>query len=311
MAGASAITIGNFDGVHLGHAALLRSCREAVGAGGAVVAVTFNPHPSAVLRPESPRPRLCRPERKKSLLVEAGATRVIELETTRSLLALDPDEFVRVVLAPLGPRYVIEGADFRFGRGRAGSLDDLHRLGREHGFEVIVQPTVEIGLSDHAVIRVSSSMVRWLLEAGRVEDAARCLGRSYEIEGPVESGDRRGRRIGFPTANVNHGPLLLPADGVYGGRALLPDGRAFRAAISVGTKPTYGESARTCEAYLLDYDGPVDDYGWTMRLRFDRWVRDQVAFSGTGPLVAQLERDIRQVREQIPLVSAHAIGVTS
>jgi len=194
------------------------------------------------------------------------------------------------------PEVVIEGPDFRFGRSRTGTMATLRELGREMGFRATSVEAVETTLMDGSVVRVSSSLVRWTLGVGRVVDAGRCLGRPYEMEGVVVCGEQRGRTIGFPTANLDHGDRLLPADGVYAGHAHLPDGQRVRAAISVGSKPTFAGAARVCEAHLVDHALDPDDYGWTLRLTFERWLRDQLSFPSLDALVAQLGRDVEQVR---------------
>lgn len=302
--GKSVITIGTFDGVHVGHAALVRRARAAAGEGVRVVAMSFDPHPAAVLRPGAEPARLTTFERRAELLRSAGADEVVRLEPTKELLGLSPEAFFSEVVAPYGPVAVVEGEDFRFGRGRAGGIETLRALGRGMGFDVHVVGPVEVALSDHTVARASSSMTRWLIEHGRVRDAAAVLGRPYEVSGTVERGDRRGRTIGYPTANVRT-ECLAPGDGVYAGVAHLEDGRRFAAAISVGTKPTFGEHARAVEAFLLRSDGGeawaplpgLAEYGWGVRLAFLGWVREQVKFGSLEALLAQMARDGERVRE--------------
>ena len=291
-----ALTIGNFDGVHLGHAALIGACREAVGPSGQVVAVTFEPHPIAILRPADAQPRLATPGQRRAWLEAAGADVVETLPATRELLDLPPERFVSQLVERHRPEVVVEGPDFRFGRSRTGTLATLRELGRAMGFRVMAIDAVETALVDGAIVRVSSSLVRWTLGAGRVVDAGLCLGRAYELEGAVVRGEQRGRTIGFPTANLDHGDRLLPADGVYAGHAILPDGRRVPAAISIGTKPTFAGTARVCEAHLVDHVLDLDDYGWTLRLTFERWMRDQLSFSSLEALVAQIGRDVEHAR---------------
>ncbi len=286
-----AITIGNFDGVHLGHVQLVRIARSAVGDDGRVVVMSFDPHPSAVLH-DRPPGRLTTFEERSRLLTEAGADEVVQLPPTREFLGQEPEEFLTAIIDPFRPQVIIEGPDFRFGRERTGDLDTLRELEARHGYRTIAIDPVELLLTDHSRIRVSSTMIRWLIERGRVRDAAALLGRPCELAGAVVSGDRRGRDIGVPTANLDHVDRLLPGDGIYAGFATAPDGRWFRAAISVGTKPTFGDHQRLCEAHLVGYDGPLDDYGWTLRLRITDWIRDQVRYHGIEPLTAQIKRDI-------------------
>lgn len=291
-----AITIGNFDGVHCGHQELVRACRERGGGGAKVIVLSFDPHPATVLRSESAPARISTFAQRTRWLAEAGADEVIRLEPSPQLLSLSPEEFLAGVCGQWRPAAIVEGPDFRFGRDRAGSMDDLRRLQSRFGYEVEIIEPVERALTDHALVRVSSSMIRWLLARGRVGDAAILLGRPYEIETIVERGAQRGRGLGFPTANLANNGCLLPADGVYAGAAELPDGSVRAAAISVGTNPTFSDGRRVCEAHLLDFDGWSADYGWRIRLRFIAWLRDQIAFASLDALKAQIERDIARTR---------------
>jgi riboflavin kinase / FMN adenylyltransferase len=323
MARRSIITIGNFDGVHVGHAALVRRARElAAGTGGPgaglnaggtprVVAMAFDPHPFTRLRPELAPPRLTVWERRVELLGELGADEVVRLEPTDELLGKTPREFTEWLLRDFAPAAVVEGPDFHFGRARSGNMQTLEELGRELGFAVETVAPVEVMLSDASVVRASSSVARWLIEHGRVTDAARVLGRPYEVEGVVEPGDRRGRTIGFPSANIRT-ECMLPADGVYAGVGVLGDGRRMTAAISVGTKPTFGEHRRIIEAFLLDRGQEVahggnhweplpglPEYGWPLRLEVRHWLRDQARYGTLEALVEQMLRDCRRTRELI------------
>jgi riboflavin kinase / FMN adenylyltransferase len=323
------MTIGNFDGVHQGHVRLVNAAREAVGSNGRVVVLSFDPHPISILRPNLTPARLTNFSRRRELLLAAGADEVARLTPTTELLSRDAHDFIRWIAESHQPKYIVEGPDFRFGKGRGGSVETLLAAEAEFGYQTIVIDPVEAILCNQSVIRVSSTMVRWLIERGRVEDAARLLGRPYELEGTVVSGDKRGRTIGVPTANLDHGELLLPADGIYAGRAIIerqggmkaerhegiersdsepssmPSPRmpsppvpqslpceTYPAAISVGTKPSFGASPRLCEAHLIGYDGPLDHYGWTLRLEFHHWLRDQLVYRGVHALTDQLHRDL-------------------
>ncbi len=292
----TAVTIGNFDGVHRGHSALIAEARARVGGAGRVVAMAFDPHPLTVLRPAWAPTRLSTFAQRERWLRELGADEVTRLKPEPALLGLSPEEFLRRMCDQNHPSFIVEGADFNFGRGRAGSIETLRDLGPRFGFEPVIVPAVEVEVTDHSLVRVSSSLIRWLLERGRVVDAARLLGRAYEMIGTVERGQQRGRTIGFPTMNLDVSDRQVPADGVYAGRAVLPTGAAHLAAISVGTNPTFAGTQRTCEAFLLDYDGSLDEYGWTLRLSFGAWLRDQMQYPGIEPLVQQLHRDIDRVR---------------
>lgn len=293
------VTIGNFDGVHVGHAALVaraRSEADALG-GGPVVAMAFDPHPASVLRPGREPARLTSFERRAELLRELGADEVVRLEPTRALLENDPEAFLRWLMERSPPTAVVEGDDFRFGRGRAGDSATLQALGQRFGFDVHIVEPVEVALTDQTIVRASSTATRWLIAHGRVRDASVMLGRWYELKGVVVQGDRRGRELGFPTANIETGQLL-PADGVYAGEAELDDGSVYVAAVSVGTKPMFGGRERTLEAHLLDApqtpDGRIeglDEYGWVVRVRLMGWVRDQTKFGSVAELVSQIGRD--------------------
>lgn len=291
------ITIGNFDGVHAGHRAILSRATDAArGEGQRVMAVTFDPHPAAVLRPGTQPPRLMNVEQKCNALRHAGVGRVVVLPATPALLALTPEQFIQRLVKEYNPVAFVEGPDFRFGKERQGDNETLAKLGRAMGFDTHVVGRVLMPLHDQLLTPVSSSMIRWLLEQGRVADAARCLRQPYAIDGSVVHGERRGHTIGVPTANLDPAALtgrVLPCDGVYAGVAVLPDGSRFASAISVGVKPTFGQASRTIEAHLLNFSG--DLYGQTVTLQFHRWLRDQQPFPGLDALKKQIARDISQV----------------
>lgn len=295
------VTIGTFDGVHAGHAALIARARALVGA-GTVTVLSFDPHPASVLRPGRGPARLTTFERRTALLREAGADEAVRLEPTEAMLHLSAEAFVAWLVKEHAPSVVVEGENFRFGHGREGDVSLLAALGRRHGFGVEVVAPVEVVLTDHTVVTASSTMVRWLVGNGRVADAARVLGRAYEVTGEVVRGDRRGREIGCPTANIETA-CMLARDGVYAGVAHLPDGRAVAAAVSVGDKPTFDGKARVIEAHLLDVarDGEriagLEEYGWPVRLALTAFVRDQVRFGSIEALMGQMDRDCARVRE--------------
>lgn len=305
MAGsASVVTIGSFDGCHAGHAALVRRARELADRSGArVIAMALFPHPASVLRPGQEPALLTTWERREALLRELGADDVVRLEPTAELLALEPDMFVERHLLPLGPVAVVEGADFRFGRGRRGDIGVLRVLGGAHGFEVETLGEVRVTLHDESEVRASSSLVRELVRTGRVRDAACVLGRPHRVEGTVHQGDRLGRQIGCPTANVA-AETLPPADGVYAGLATLPTGEAFPAAISMGTRPTVtGSPERRFEVHLLGVtnDGPaiagLHEYGWWIRVDLHAWLREQIRYASLDELIEQLGRDCGRTLE--------------
>ena len=294
MIGAS---IGNFDGVHLGHRALLEALRASDRSLSTLIAVTFEPAPAVVLG-RSAEPRILTAAQRRRQLLELGFDDVLELPTTPELLALEPLAFIDRLVASLGGNLSLlaEGPDFHFGRARAGTLETLVVAGKDRGFEVTVVSERRIGLVDGLQVPVRSSVVRRLLGIGRVEDASRLLGRRHTLVGRVVQGDQRGRTIGIPTANLDLGGAMLPADGVYAGIATLPDGTQRPAAISVGTKPTFEPTPAVAEVHLLDWDGALDDYGWTLEATLARRLRGQERYDGLAPFLAQLERDLEATR---------------
>jgi riboflavin kinase/FMN adenylyltransferase len=316
-----AVSIGNFDGVHLGHAALVREAREAADAKaenaglerGRVVVVTFEPHPVSRLRPGAAPPRLTTSPERRRLLLAAGADEVVELDPSPALLAASPEEFTRTLRERMPWATIVEGDDFRFGHRRAGSVETLRQLGSAMGFSVREVRGVDVPLCDQTLVRASSSMVRWLLAHGRVRDAARLLGRPYELLSVTVPGDRRGRTIGFPTLNCGPVEQLMPADGVYGGVATLPGGGQALAAISIGTKPTFRQpgvpAPRTCEAYLLDTQLPLDWYGVSLRLSFVTWIREQRTYASLDALLERIRADVHDIRRRLaPASSPHVVG---
>lgn len=311
----SVISIGTFDGCHIGHQALIRRAREIARThpGSRVVAMAFDPNPLEVLRPSAAPARLTTFETRSRHLLEAGADEVVRLEPTPELLGLSPKQFIERCIERHHPIAFVEGEDFHFGKARTGTVQTLRELGSAMGFGVDVVSGVEVALGDHQIVPARSTMVRWVLGHGRVRDAAILLGRPYELEGLVVRGDRRGRTIGYPTANLQT-TCMAPADGVYACRATLPDGRVFSAAVSVGTKPTFGEHDRAVEAFLLNPSAsgkawaPIDglsEYGWALRLEFIAWVREQVKYSSLNDLLEQIERDCTRVDE---IVKREALG---
>ena len=300
MDGHVSLLIGNFDGVHLGHRALVTAARAAVGASGHVKAMALDPHPASVLRPDSEPPRISTRRQRETWLLEAGCDEVLFVEPTAEFLARTPEAFIDDLVSEHHPDWIVEGTDFRFGRDRVGDLDLLRALGGDRGFEVIEVPEVHVACGEEQ-IAVHSRVIRERLIAGECGVAACLLGRAYTLHGTVVTGDRRGRELGMPTANLDHGTMLLPADGIYAGTARDPGGCIRRAAISVGTKPTFKETPRVCEVHLVDHVGPVDDYGWTMTVCFEHWLRGQVAFDGVEPLVEQLRLDLEETRRRVDL----------
>lgn len=314
------LTVGNFDGVHLGHQRILRTAHGlARVSNGRMVAMTFEPHPVNVLRPEEAAPRLTPWEEKLALLESCGAEAVIRLETDWPLLSLSAEDFVREVLVKrIHPSYLVEGPNFGFGRDRTGDIETLRRLSDRGGYQVhVVEPYrlhgaaaarigEVMGTADAAsgAVVVSSTVVRRLLAAGAVDLAAVCLGRPYALAGLVVHGAGAGRKMGYPTINLDVGSQLIPAEGVYAGSAVVA-GLQCAAAISIGRRPTLtaqaqraglvGEAPLVVEAFILDETG--DWYAERARLEFAARLRDQRRFESREALTAQISEDIQRVRE--------------
>ena len=284
---APCIAIGNFDGVHLGHRALLDAARRrAAEHGGVAVALTFDPHPTAVVAPHLAPRMITSRARKLELLAAAGMDATIVEPFTPELAALPAADFVdRVLAGALGARHVVVGWDFTYGKGRGGTTATLAAHGARAGFGVDVVPQVTIDGEP-----ASSTRIRGYLQGGDLAGARRLLGHDYDIDGVVVPGARRGRALGFPTANLapDVEPLLAP--GIYAGWA-----NDVPAAISLGTNPTFvAGGGVVLEAHLLDWDG--DLYGKRLRIRFARKIRDEAKFDGADALVAQIHRDIVEIR---------------
>lgn len=306
----TAVTIGNFDGVHAGHRALIARARDLAGPGGKVIALAFDPHPLAVLRPEFAPPRIEPWTDRVRRLEGAGADHVERLRPTPDLLGLSPAQFLDSLSAQHAPTHIVEGPDFHFGKGRSGTIDTLRTLGAARGIHVEVVPPVVVSLRDQSEVVASSSLVRWLLGRGRVRDAAYALTRPHELTGTVVRGDQLGRTIGFPTINLAT-ECLIPGEGVYAGIADLPDGSSAIAAIHLGGRPAVGDDTPRVEAHLLDPAGgawapPADlpEYAWACTLRLIGRVRDIARFDGLDALTAQIARDCDRARAIVTPVLA-------
>lgn len=292
-----AVTIGVYDGVHLGHQAVIRATQQAARSLDVCTAVvTFDRHPATVLRPENAPLQLTTLDQKLELLDAAGVdcTYVVHFDEARSKEAAE--DFVREVLVDrLATRALVVGEDFHFGHQRRGNVAMLREMGARHGFTVeglalLPNPT---GTDEP----VSSTAIRRALAGGDVESAAVMLGRWYEMRGTVVMGDQRGRLLGFPTANVAvPAHLAVPADAVYAGWYLHPDGTRRMAAINLGRRPTFYEHADTSvlEAHIMDFDG--DLYGEAARIQFVKLLRSEMRFDGIDALKAQLARDVESAR---------------
>lgn len=294
--GRSVVTIGNFDGVHLGHQHVIRRAREVADELGVrdVVAVTFDPHPIAVLRPEHAPPTLTTIERRCELLEDAGIDDVLVIPFSREIAGWSPERFVEEILVEaLHAKAIVVGANFRFGYRAAGDVDTLRQAGRLHDFEAVA-----IALDGGPQVW-SSTYVRNCLAAGDVEGAAEALGHPFTVRGEVVKGDMRGRELGYPTANVPAaGMHAAPADGVYAGwLRRLDDGSApMPAAISVGMNPTFaGERERRVESYVLDRDD-LELYGVRVEVSFVSRLRGMVRFDSADDLVETMGDDVARAR---------------
>ena len=296
----SVISIGKYDGVHKGHQAVFSTARQMADRCGArVVALAFDPHPNVILDPENQPPRLCRTEEKIARLKQIGVDEVVILKPTPQLLEQTPQTFINSVIEQYHPIAFVQGKDFRFGHDRTGDIPMLQDLGKVHGFEVVTQPSVDVTFCDLSVVHVHSSVIRWLVGQGRIEDAHRCLGIPFSLRSPVVKGEQRGRTIGFPTVNLDLDPLfdhMIPADGVYAGYVTI-DGSQVKhpAAISVGTKPSFDTFQLTVEAHLPGFSREL--YGQTITMAFTRWLRDQMRFPSVDALCEQLARDVERVKQ--------------
>lgn len=289
---APVVTIGNFDGVHIGHRKIFEKAIErADEAGVASLALTFSPHPVRFFRPDTGEFRLTTDTQKFELINDAGLDAVFALQFDETVAGLSPEAFVtRLLDEGLGASRVIVGANFAFGKNRAGSTDDLARLCHERGIATDICRKVR-----YAEDVVSSTRIRNCLDEGRVNDAAELLGRRHRVVGEVVAGEKRGRELGYPTANLQP-ENLLPADGIYATYLHVRGGRQYPAATSIGTRPVFDGDERTTEAYVLDRDD-LDLYDETVELEFVQYIRDERDFSDTAALVEQMERDVENTRK--------------
>ena len=298
--GGTVVTIGAYDGVHLGHQAVIAAVRSRAASGGMESAVvTFDRHPASVVRPESAPRLLTDLEQKLELLDATGIDRCLVISFDEARSKEPAEEFVREVLVDcLAAKVVIVGEDFHFGHQRKGNVALLEQMGADLGFEVAGLPLVDAqGQAAVDQPKASSTAIRHALVEGDLAAANALLGRPYEVRGKVSHGDHRGRDLGFPTANVSvPGDILLPADGIYAGWYERPDGAVHPSAISLGRRPTFYEEAHASllEAHLLDFEG--DLYGEAAKVRFVARLRGEVKFDDVDALVEQIQRDCDDAR---------------
>ncbi len=287
--------IGNFDGVHLGHLAVVDQTRTLAKTLGTRLGVmTFEPHPRSVFAPEAPAFRLMNAVARAHRMERIGIDVLFELPFTPSLAALTPRDFSQdIIVDALGLTHVVVGADFRFGKDRAGTAPVLQELGRELGFGVTVAELVEIGGGE-----VSSTAIRAALSDGRPHDAAEMLGHWHRIEGPVVQGDQRGRDLGYPTINLSIDGLHPPRHGVYAVKVDIlsgPHAGSYDGAASVGVRPTFGVNSANCETYLFDFEG--DLYGAEASVALVEFLRPEEKYDDLDALITQMDADCARARE--------------
>lgn len=282
--------MGNFDGIHIGHQSVIDLARGAAPLG----IITFEPHPRQVFQPDAPPFRLMNAEARANRLAKLGIEHLFQLQFNRALAALSPEEFVRQVLAEgLGIAHVVVGADFCFGKGRAGTAKDLQELCDRHGIRTTIAPLVRIGDRE-----VSSTAIRLALSEGRPRDAAAMLGHLHRIEGEVIHGEKRGRELGFPTANMALTGLHLPRFGVYAVKVDVltgPQSGSYMGAASLGVRPMFQGEVPNLETYLLDFKG--DLYGHHLSVALVDFLRPEMKFDGLPALITQMDADCVKARE--------------
>jgi riboflavin kinase/FMN adenylyltransferase len=294
--GGAAITVGTFDGVHLGHRALVaRTIDEARSFGATSVLVTWDRHPLETLRPGTEPKVLTTPERKAELIEDTGIDTLVVLPFDHAFSKWSPERFVTDVLVRLGARAVIVGDGWRFGHKAAGTTELLQKMGAEHGFQVQVLTLAAVEGES-----VSSTRVRSAIAQGDMISARTLLARPFDVDGIVLRGERRGTELGFPTANLKlDRSIAHPPRGVYAGRAVTEAGIVYTAAINVGVNPQFGGDPATTpwrvEAYLLDFEG--DLYDRRLRVELHQRLRDELKFESVAALVEQMEKDVDQTRE--------------
>lgn len=292
----SVLTVGNYDGVHVGHQEILRqACSFAAITNGPVVVLTFDPHPLAFVAPAKAPLRLSSLPDRIHRLAEAGADVIVVAKSERRLLTMEAEQFIKeIMFARFHPTHIVEGASFGFGKGRKGTPQTLQAMAKQFAWHVEMVPPVSIPDERGDSITVSSSLIRKLLMDGEVAGAARCLGRPYAIESTVIRAAGRGRTIGFPTANIAMPEgQVEPAEGVYAGRTWVGE-NAFGSAISIGRSETFGKNKRQIETHLLEFQG--DLYGSLIRVEFLERIRAQQKFPSVHALTGQIQLDIDAVR---------------
>jgi len=293
LSGRLFLAIGVFDGVHLGHQAVIStSLKHAESAGGTAVVVTFDPHPLKVLRPRDAPHLLTATEHKMALIRELGVQHLLLIKFDRQLASTAPEDFIaQLVCHSKSLREICVGHEWSFGKDRRGNVDLLRKLGTQYGFEVVSIPPVKVNRTV-----VSSTAIRQAIEAGDFTKAAAMLGRDYTILGTVTGGERLGKKLGFPTANLSAHSEQFPPNGVYCAEAKL-DGQLLHGVVNLGYRPTVtaGGQERVLEIHLLDFNRDV--YGKDIEVRFVRYLRPEKKFENVDALVRQIETDVQQARK--------------
>ena len=292
----SIVALGNFDGFHLGHQAVVgRAIQRGFHERRPVVVATFDPHPVSYFKPDMPPFRLTSLDQRERLFAHAGADAMLVFRFDQALATTSAEDFVGEILAgQVGAAGVVTGDDFTFGRGRAGNVDVLRELGAAHG---IAAEAVAPVLSDAG--RISSGRIREALAAGDTATATRLLSRDYAIEGVVQPGDRRGRDLGYPTANLELGDYQRPRYGIYAVRVTLDDGSEHPGVASLGVRPTFQPPRELLEAHLFDFDG--DLYGRKIEVALHAFIRDEAKFDSVAALAAQMREDEAAARQLLAL----------
>ncbi|OGL40106.1 MAG: riboflavin biosynthesis protein RibF [Candidatus Schekmanbacteria bacterium RIFCSPHIGHO2_02_FULL_38_11] len=286
------IALGNFDGVHLGHQEILkRVVEKARRKGGTGIVVTFEPHPLKILSPGKCPPLIISFREKAELLEQAGIDILACLHFDREFAGLNPSEFVdKIIVEGIGAKEVFVGYDFAFGKGREGDTNTLKKLGKKFGFDVNVVEPIRV-----ANKTVSSTLIRNLIREGNVREASIYLGRYYSVRGRIIGGDKRGRKLGFPTANIHPHHELIPKEGVYIGEVHLHDNKNYKSLINIGTRPTFGEHELNIEAFIFDFD--KDIYGEFLKVSFLERIRDEVRFETSELLISQMTEDLKKAKK--------------
>ncbi|MGB8812282.1 MAG: bifunctional riboflavin kinase/FAD synthetase [Paracoccaceae bacterium] len=291
----ASIAMGNFDGVHIGHRSVIDLARDH----GPLGIVTFEPHPREFFAPDAPPFRLMNAEARANRLAKLGVQHLYQLPFDATMAALTPEDFAAQVLADgLGVSHVVVGADFCFGRGRKGRVADLQALGAKHGFGVTIAPLVTTN-----GVEISSTAIRQALTDGRPRDAKTMLGHWHRIEGEVIHGEKRGRDLGFPTANMSVANLHLPRLGVYAVKVDVltgPQAGTYNGAASIGVRPMFGVNTPNLETYILDFKG--DLYGHHLSIAFIDYLRPELKFDGLPALIAQMNADCAHARDILATV---------